>query len=193
MFHVSAQVMLTSNINIEERLVNGLIGKVMGIAHEHGAVRIVHVKFNEENAWLVTMRSDIIAQQPCWVAIHKHEASFPKKKINHILPKQELISISFVLGMYNTKVQGLCLKEGVVSFELQRKMNFNQGQMYVALSRISKFENMNFAGKYHRNAIKTNQNVTKEYKRLYNEGLLLPPLLQETSSDALNSALLNTR
>ena len=52
---IGAQVMLTSNINIENRLVNGLVGNVMGIAHKHGAVKIIHVKFNDENAGLVTM------------------------------------------------------------------------------------------------------------------------------------------
>ena len=31
--------MLTTNINIEGRLVNGML-KVMGITHEHGAARI---------------------------------------------------------------------------------------------------------------------------------------------------------
>ena len=32
--------MLTTNINTEGRLVNGMVLKVMGIIHEHGAARI---------------------------------------------------------------------------------------------------------------------------------------------------------
>ena len=32
--------MLTTNINTEGRLVNGMVLKVMGITHEHGAARI---------------------------------------------------------------------------------------------------------------------------------------------------------
>ena len=75
--------MLTSNINIEDRLVNGLVGKVMRIAHEHGAVRIIYLKFNDENAGLVTMRCDIIAQQQHWVPIQKYEASFSIKNKLH--------------------------------------------------------------------------------------------------------------
>ena len=65
--------------------------------------------------------------------------------------------------------------------------------MYVALSRISKFENMHLLGKYHHNAIKVNQNAKKEYERLHKESLLLPPLLLQTRSDALTLTLLNTR
>ena len=39
----------------------------MGIAHEYGAVGIIYVEFNDENARLVTMRCDIIVQQQHWV------------------------------------------------------------------------------------------------------------------------------
>ena len=85
---IGAQVMLTSNINIEDRLV--MVGKVMGIAHEHRTVKIIYVKFNEENAGLVNMRCDIIAQQQRWIPIQKHETLFPIKKINHILPLKGL-------------------------------------------------------------------------------------------------------
>ena len=76
---VGAQVMLTSNTNIEDRLVNGLVGKVMSIAHEHGTVKIIYVKFNDKNAGLATMRCDIVAQQEHWVPIQKYEASLPIK------------------------------------------------------------------------------------------------------------------
>ena len=85
---IGAQVMLTSNINTEDRLV--MVGKVMGIAHEHRTVKIIYVKFNEENAGLVNMRCDIIAQQQRWIPIQKHETLFPIKKINHILPLKGL-------------------------------------------------------------------------------------------------------
>ena len=191
---IGAQVMLTSNINIEDRLVNGLVGKVMSIAHEHGTVKIIYVKFNDKNAGLVTMRCDIVAQQQHWVPIQKYEASFPIKK-NKPHPSIKRTQFPLVLSWACTihKVQGLTLKEGVVSFELQRQKNFSQGQMYVALSRISKFENMHLLGKYHHNAIKVNQNAKKEYERLHKESLLLPPLLLQTRSDALTLTLLNTR
>ena len=85
---IGAQVMLTSNINTEDRLV--MVGKVMGIAHEHRTVKIIYAKFNDENAGLVNMRCDIIAQQQRWIPIQKHETLFPIKKINHILPLKGL-------------------------------------------------------------------------------------------------------
>ena len=47
--------MLTSNINIEDRLINRLVGKIASIGDENGAVKVIHVKFNDQNAGLLTM------------------------------------------------------------------------------------------------------------------------------------------
>ena len=140
------------------------------------------------------MRCDIVPQQQHWVPIQKYEASFPiKKNKPHLSIKRTQFPLVLSWACTIHKVQGLTLKEGVVSFELQREKNFSQGQMYVALSRISKFENMHLLGKYHRNAIKMNQNAKKEYDRLHKESLLLPPLLLQTRSDAVTLTLLNIR
>ena len=38
-----------------------------------------------------------------------------------------------------------------------------------------------------------NDNANNEYEQLYNESLLLPPLLLKTSSDTLTLTLLNKR
>ena len=65
--------------------------------------------------------------------------------------------------------------------------------MYVALSRISKFDNMYLIGKYHRNTIKLNQNAKQEYERLHNESMWTPLLLPQITSDSLTITLLNTR
>ena len=90
-------------------------------------------------------------------------------------------------------MQELSLKECVGSFDLQSQKSFNQGQMYVALSRISKFDNMYLVGKYHRNTIKVNENAKQEYERLHSESMLTPLLLPQVTSDSLTSTLLNTR
>ena len=191
---IGAQVMLTCNINIEDRLVNGLVGKVMRIGHERNTVKVIYVKFDDQNAGLATMQSDIIGRQQHLVPIQKCEVSFPIKK-NKPNPSIKRTQFPLVLSWECTvhKVQGLTLKEGVISFDLQKQKSFNQGQMYVALSRISKFDNMYLIGKYHRNAIKVNQNAKQEYERLHNESMLTPLLLPQVTSDSLTITLLNTR
>ena len=52
---IGALVMLTSNINIEDSLVNGLVGKTASIGHKNGTVKVIRVKFNDQNARLLTM------------------------------------------------------------------------------------------------------------------------------------------
>ena len=47
---ISAQVMLTSNLDIDDRLVNGLVGTVKQIKYKNNEVSVVYVKFNDNNA-----------------------------------------------------------------------------------------------------------------------------------------------
>ena len=72
--------MLTCNINIEDRLVTGLVGKVIRIGHLRNTVKVIYVKFDDQNAGLATMQSDIIAWQQHLVPILKYEVYFPIKK-----------------------------------------------------------------------------------------------------------------
>ena len=55
--------MLTANVNIEDRLVNGLVGKVMKFKLVYNQITIVYVKFNDKNAGSITMQSDFFARQ----------------------------------------------------------------------------------------------------------------------------------
>ena len=58
-------------------------------------------------------------------------------------------------------MQGLSLAEGVVSFELEKQKSFNQGQICVALSRISSMNEMYLIGSYNKVALKVNESAKK--------------------------------
>ena len=45
---IGTQVMLTCNITIEDRLVNGSVGKVMRIEHKRNTVKVIYVKFDAQ-------------------------------------------------------------------------------------------------------------------------------------------------
>ena len=62
------------------------------------------------------------------------------------------------------KVQGLSLHCGAISFSLQRQKSFNQGQMYVALSRIRSLENIYLIGKNTPGAIIKTKQLRKNMK-----------------------------
>ena len=68
------------------------------------------------------------------------------------------------MGMYSsqsTRYQA----EGVVSFDLVKEKYFNQGQVYVALSRISSMNKMYLIGPYNTAKLKVNESAKKEYER----------------------------
>ena len=58
---IGAQVMLTSNLDIDDRLVNGLVGTVKQIKYKNNEVSVVYVKFNDKNAGREAMQSDVTA------------------------------------------------------------------------------------------------------------------------------------
>ena len=60
---ISAQVMLTSNLGIDYRLVNASVGTVKQIKYKNNEVSVVHVKFNNNNTGREAMQSDVTAQQ----------------------------------------------------------------------------------------------------------------------------------
>ena len=191
---IGAQVMLTININLEDRLVNGLVGRAMYLRYVNDEVKVIYMKFNDQNAGQQAIQPDIFARQRNWVLIQKYETTFLIKK-NKLQPSIKRTQFPLVLSSSCTahKVQGLSLSDGVISYDLQRQKSFNQGQMYVAMSRISKLENMHLIGNYNRNAIKVNKSAKKEYERLYSACLLSPLSFPKASNDTLTIALLNTR
>ena len=66
---VGAQVMLTINIDLEDRLVNGLVVKVIYLRYVNDEVLVIYVKFNDQNAGQQAIQSDIFARQRNWVPI----------------------------------------------------------------------------------------------------------------------------
>ena len=124
----------------------------------------------------------------------KHEVSFGHKK-NKSQPCIKRTAFSLVLSWACTvpKVQGLSLDEGVISFDLHRQRSFNQGQMYVALSRITSLDRMFLIGNYNKTAIKENSSAKQEYQRLRRENKFTTLPFVSVSEMTLNITLLNTR
>ena len=77
---VGAQVMLTINIDLEDRLTNGLVDKVMYLRYVNDEVKVIYVKFNDQNSGQQAIQSDIFARQRNWLPMQKYETTFPIKK-----------------------------------------------------------------------------------------------------------------
>ena len=68
---IGAKVMLTVNIDIQDRLINGQTGNIRHIEFAEGTVHKVYVKFSDEQAGLKAMRSSYVGRQNPWVPIEK--------------------------------------------------------------------------------------------------------------------------
>ena len=190
---IGEQVMLTSNLDNDDRLVNGLVRTVKEIKYKNNEVSVVHVKFNDNNAGREAIQSDVTARQHNWVPIKKYQALLGLHK-NKQQPSVKRIQFSLTLSWPCTvhKVQGLSLAEGVVSFDLEKQKSFNQGQIYVALSRISSMNKMYLIGSYNKAALKVNESAKKEYERLRSEGLFKSQSHLAVTETSVTINLLNT-
>ena len=186
--------MLTSNIDIDSRQVNGLVGTVKQIKYKNNEVSVVYVKFNDNNAGGQEMRSGLTAQQHNWVPIRKHQALFGLRK-NKQQPSVKRTQFPLTLPWACTvpKIQGLSLAEEVVSFDLEKQKSFNQGQTYFALSKISSMNKMYLIGSYNKAALKVNESAKKEYERLRSEGLFKSQSHLAVTETSITIILLNTR
>ena len=79
------------------------------------------------------------------------------------------------------KVQGLSLTEGVAIFVFESQKSFNQGQIYVVLSRITSINELYLIEKYTKAALKVNESAKKEYEKLRTESASTISLLNTRS------------
>ena len=120
------QVMMTSKIGINDRLVNGLFGSVTQFKYSNNAASFVYVKFNDDSAGLEAMTSDVTARQYQWVPIKKHEALFGlRKNMQQASVKRTQFPLTLSWACTVHKVRGVSLTEGVVSFDLEFQKSFN--------------------------------------------------------------------
>ena len=87
------------------------------------------------------MHSDVIGGSINWVLIYKIVVAFGlRKSRNHLCVKRTQLSLTLARAYTVHKVQGQSLHTGFTSFHLHKQKYFNQGKMYVALSRIKSLE-----------------------------------------------------
>ena len=165
---IGAKVMLTSNIDIGDKLINGQIGTIAHITEENMIVKIIYVVFDNENVGMNKMKSDRCAKDLNAVPIERVTTDIRtnEKKLSSPIIKRTQFPLMLSWGCTVHKVQGLSLDKIVVSFELLRQRAFNSGQIYVALSRVTSLEGLFLIGKYNPNAICVDKKAVQEYQYL---------------------------
>ena len=153
-------------------LINGQIGEVAGFEIMNSTVKKVCLKFQDPLVGRNVMLSDHFAQQNCLVPLQKCDADIPICK-GSMSPSIKRTQFPLMLSWACTihKVQSLSLEKFVVNFDLQKQRTSGQGQMYIALSRVSSYDKHFCVGKFEPSSTKVNASSLQEYERLRQNGI----------------------
>ena len=187
---IGARVMLTTNIDVSDGLVNGARGTVVHVACDSdGKTTHILVNFDNTMIGLRTQQSSRFHDiYPDAVPLKKHEAVFfaRGKRGSEVTRVQFPLTLAWASTIH--KVQGLTLDEIVVDMKGGR---FSPGQAYVAFSRVKKLEGLHIVN-FNPKAIKASEDVKEEMARLAKKQLSPLPLFTP-QNHSYTIALLNIR
>jgi hypothetical protein len=182
MIKESARVMLTTNVDITDRLINGQLGTVIRISVDNhsNTPSTVFVKFDDSNSGLSAMRSSSssFARENNLVPIKPVLARIKVRPGKPSSPGIQRLQFPLTLAWACTvhKVQGLTLDNIVVSLDLRKQRYFNYGQVYVALSGATSLNGLHILGTLENKHIRANPKVQEEYERLREISRVQPQL-----------------
>lgn len=181
---IGARVMLTTNVEVSDGLVNGARGEVVHVVTNiRGEVSSVLVKFDNSSVGRKSIQSSPYSHA---VPLTMHEVVFFAKgrRGSEVTRLQFPLTLAWATTIH--KVQGLTLDEIVIDMKDGR---FNPGQAYVAFSRVKTLEGLHILN-FNEKAFKKSNDVANEMVRL-NANILptVPDIVCDPS--CLTIALLN--
>ena len=142
------------------------------------------------------MGTDKFVRQNNCISIERVEAKIKVRITKLSSPEIKRTPFPLMLAWASTvhKVQGKQFKEIVISFNLFKQRSWNNGQMYVAFSRVTSLYGLYLTGEYNASAIKADPRATIEYNNL-RENYAMKPIdaCCATLLSSLTITLLNTR
>ena len=166
---VNARVMLTVNVDLEDRLVNGQLGSVKHFQKDqNGKVLKTYRAFYDCEAGLKSISKDAFASRKLLVPIDMTEANIRIRTNKDSSPTVTRTQLPLMLAWGCTvhKAQGLTLVEVVISFDLVKLKDFNYGQMYFALSRVASLNSLYLLGEFNFSYIRADPRAIYKYHRM---------------------------
>ncbi|XP_066927647.1 ATP-dependent DNA helicase pif1-like [Clytia hemisphaerica] len=196
-FKLGAKVMITSNIDVEDKLCNGQMGTIEYIKlNLERKVTHIYLRMDEDDIGTKAKNNnDTYGRENNLVPIEKIEKEFGVKPGRH-RPSIKRIQFPLMLAWACTvhKVQGQTFSKIVFNFDLYGQRYFNAGQVYVALSRVTSLQGLYLMGKFNTKAIRCDTEATEEYNYM-RENLSLKTTTDEEllNENELKISLLNVR
>jgi ATP-dependent exoDNAse (exonuclease V) alpha subunit len=196
----NARVMLTTNVDISDRLINGQLGTVIKVFVDNVSNKpsTIFVKFDDSNAGISAIRnsSSRFARENNLVPIKPVLARIKVRPGKPSSPEMQRLQFPVTLAWACTvhKVQGLTLDNIVVSFDLKKQRYFNYGQVYVALSRATSLNGLHILRTLESKHIRANPKVQEEYERLRETSSLHPHIATDLcNTETVSICLLNIK
>ncbi|XP_057305364.1 uncharacterized protein LOC130642292 [Hydractinia symbiolongicarpus] len=155
-----AKVMLTSHIDVPDKLINGQIGTV----HRLKTDTRIYMKMEDIYTGLKAMRTDPYAIQENVVPINRGEKEIKFNKHNPSSPSMKRLQFLLMLSWACTvhKVQRKTIDKIVVCLDLLKQRAFHSGQNYVALSRVTSLDSLYLTGTFAKSTIKSDTRATDQ-------------------------------
>ena len=194
---LNARVILTVNIDLPDRLVDGQLGTVYKCIRTDSERNVskIYIKIDDSKAGLKSMNSYAFVKQQLWVPIEKTEFDIKIKSSKTSSPVIKRTQYPLMLAWTCTvlKVQGLSLTQIVGSFQLLKQRQFNYGQICVALSRVTTLEGLYILGPFLDDSIRGNPLALVKYSGMRTESILSVEVVEDTHQESLIVILLNVR
>ena len=156
---IDARIMVTVNNDLDDRLVNGQLGTVKHILKDKmDRVTKIYVAFNDNQAVSKNMSKDSFASHNLCVPVEREKTNL---KIRWNEDTSPVLKLAWGCSEHN--VQCIILEEVVISIDLLRQRNFNYGQMYVALNRVTSLNSLYLIDQFNLAAIKEDLRASNEY------------------------------
>ena len=194
-FKLGAKVMITSNIDVEDKLCNGQMGTVeyVKLDNERKVTRI-YLKMDEDDIGIRAKNSDSYGRMNNLVPIETIEKEFGLEPDKH-RPSVKRIQFPLKLAWACTvhKVQGQTFSKIVFSFDMDRQRCFKLGQVYVALSRVTTLQGLYLTGSFKSKEIRCDSRATEEYNYMRENLSLETKFDQGIIDNEFKISLLNVR
>ena len=101
---LNAQLLLTFNIDLQDRLVNGELGTIKHISIDtKGNATKMYIKLDDSIAGLKKINKDAFAKKHCWIPINKTEVDIRMKSADTLSPViKDTVSINISMDEYSS-------------------------------------------------------------------------------------------
>ena len=157
--------MITSNVDLSDRLIDGQVEIVYDFAYIHSTITKVYINLDDNKA---TFQDKYGLKQKI-VPLNLVERKNKIRRLSSKTFKRTQFPLSFAWTCIVHKFQGLTLDTCPVSLELVRQRKFSPGQTYTALYHATSLSQQYIPSDFHSIVINANQSVLEHYENMRKE------------------------